>query len=171
MDDIGVGQLSGVSGCPASLSHIIHCFVVIFAMYQFLPQGSDRFSGDLVVEAAPLQKGAETIAESCKVDRGLFGQQESFFASGAHGAFFVLFVAHNLVDDLALNAFHAQFVLERARTAWAELLACFEPEGAESTIIDQRQMIQARDGLVDQFGRSLFAAQVAAYLLAAARAK
>lgn len=97
-------------------------------------------------------------------------QGEGFLATGEQGARFVLLFVYHFVDKLAIDPFQAQFVSEGARTTRTELLAILDPEAREGAIIDVIEMIQARQGCLDDFRRRFLAQQVAANLCAAARA-
>src|SRR5579875_860766 len=126
---------------------------------------------DLVAETASLQERTEAVAKRGVIHAGDVDERESLFATGAQGAFLVLFVIYQFLNHFAFNAFHAQFVFERASAARTKLLACLYPERGEVAIIDEVEAIQSGQRRFDNFGGSLFAAQVTPDLFAAARSK
>ena len=75
----------------------------------------------------------------------------------------------SLINDGAFNAFHAQFVFEGACAAWAELSRFSTQNEAKASSLT-RSSRSSRARVLNHLGGRLFAAQVAAHLLATARA-
>src|SRR6266849_1485645 len=125
----------------------------------------------LVAKAAPLQECAKPVAERGVIHIGMMRERTGLFATGAQCEFLILILVYQLIDDIALDAFHAQLIFERARAAWIELIAILHPELDEGAIIDKVEAVQAGQRRLDDIGGRFFALQVAAHLFAAARAK
>src|SRR5260370_7752773 len=89
----------------------------------------------LVAKAEPLQECAKPVAERGVIDIGKMRERTGLFATSAQCELFILILVYQLIDDIALDAFHAQFIFERARAAWIELIAILHPELDKAAII------------------------------------
>ena len=135
---------------------------------QFIPRASRSLSRCVVRKTTPGQVRFQLAPEFARIGRAEFARLSHRRAISR--VVFVVTLAQHLGDHVVRHAFLSQFHAKGALAARAKVASIFQPVARKGPVVQQARLAQSLDDLVNHVWPDVFAFQMAADFVHAARA-